>query len=144
MKNLTLAFALLCSLVTSVFADHSYYTEEPLFHYTPDPNASVNTIGRLGPVGLGLELRKPNFTMHIKNVEEGSPAAATGKLKKGQIIESINGEGLKDIDPRVQLGNLITRIEADDGVVRLMIKDKPKSAVGLRKRARYQRYQEFL
>ncbi|PXA02952.1 hypothetical protein DDZ13_14285 [Coraliomargarita sinensis] len=108
-------------------AKDKYYTEDPLFHFTPDPNAPTNTIGRLGPIGLGLELRKPNFTMHISNVEEGSPAAKTGKLRKGQIIESINGEVLKDIDPRVQLGNLITEIEASDGVVRLMVKDKPKA-----------------
>ncbi len=107
-------------------AQDEFYTESPLFHYTPDPNASTNTIGRLGPIGLGLELRKPAFTMHISNVEEGSPAAKAGKLKKGQIIESINGEVLKDIDPRVQLGNLITEIEATDGLVRLMIKDNPK------------------
>ena len=88
-----------------------------------DPNASTNTIGRLGPIGLALELRKPAFTMHISKVEEGSPAAKTGKLKPGQIIESINGETLKDTDPRVILGNLITKIEATDGVVRMMIKD---------------------
>ena len=46
--------------------------------------------------------------MKIKNIEEGSPAAATGKLKPGQIIESINGQKLADIDPRIQLGNIIT------------------------------------
>jgi len=108
-------------------AEDGYYAESPLFHFTPDPNLSTNTIGRLGPIGLGLELRKPAFTMYIGEVEEGSPAAATGKLKKGQIIASINGEALKDIDPRVQLGNLITKIEAADGVVRLMIKDNPKA-----------------
>ncbi|MDX1683528.1 MAG: DUF6288 domain-containing protein, partial [Phycisphaeraceae bacterium] len=90
-------------------------------------NASTNTIGRLGPIGLGLQLRKPAFTMHIDKVEPGSPAAETGKLKRGQIIESINGRVLKDIDPRVQLGDLITEIEATDGVVRLMIKDNKKA-----------------
>ena len=107
-------------------AKESYYTEPPLFHFYPNPEASTNTIGRLGPIGLGLELRKPAFTMYISNVEAGSPAAETGKLKKGQMIESINGEVLKNIDPRVQLGNLITKIETTDGAVRLMIKDKPK------------------
>jgi hypothetical protein len=103
-----------------------YYKEPPQFHFTPDPNAPREEIGRLGPIGLALELRKPNFTMFIKSVEEGSPAAATEKLKPGQMIESINGEVLKDIDPRVQLGNLITKIEATDGVVKLMVKDDPK------------------
>lgn len=107
-------------------AKESFYKEPPLFHFTPNPKASINKIGRLGPIGLGLELRKPAFTMYISNVEAGSPAAATGKLKQGQMIESINGEVLKDIDPRVQLGNLITKIETTNGAVRLMIRDKPK------------------
>ena len=40
---------------------------------------------------MAIELIQPAFTMQIKSIEEGSPAAATGKLKKGQIIESING-----------------------------------------------------
>ncbi|MBI1338352.1 MAG: hypothetical protein GC164_15525 [Phycisphaera sp.] len=102
-----------------------YYVERPQFHYYPDPNLPRQDIGRLGPIGLALELRKPNFTMYIKSVEEGSPAASTGKLRPMQIITSINGEVLKDIDPRVQLGNMITKIEATDGVVRLMIKDEP-------------------
>ncbi|MBT8045357.1 MAG: hypothetical protein KJO79_10440 [Verrucomicrobiae bacterium] len=127
MHHIVLALFAATLAVCNISAEESYYKEPPLFHFTPDPNASTNTIGRLGPIGLGLELRKPNFTMHINKVEDGSPAAATGKLKKGQIIESINGEILKDIDPRVQLGNLITKIEATDGVVRLMIKDKPKA-----------------
>jgi hypothetical protein len=127
MKRIVLSILAISLAASLAPAKDSYYAEPPLFHFTPDPNASTNTIGRLGPIGLGLELRKPAFTMYISNVEEGSPAAATGKLKKGQIIESINGEALKDIDPRVQLGNLITQIEAADGVVRMMIKDKPKA-----------------
>jgi len=102
-----------------------YYTQPPQFHFTPDPAAPRWPISRLGPIGLGIELRKPNFTIHITNIEEGSPAASTGQLKRGMIIESINGEVLKDIDPRVQLGNMITKIEAADGKVRLMVKDKP-------------------
>ena len=127
MKRIVLSILAVCLGASLAPAKESYYKEDPLFHFTPDPNASTNTIGRLGPIGLGLELRKPNFTMYIDNVEAGSPAAQTGKLKQGQIIESINGEVLKDIDPRVQLGNLITKIEASDGVIRMMIKDKPKA-----------------
>ena len=76
----------------TVADQNSYYKEWQQFHFTPDPKAPRNEIGRLGPIGLGLELRQPAFTMHIKSVEEGSPAASTGKLKPGQIIESINGE----------------------------------------------------
>jgi hypothetical protein len=126
LTTLFLSLAALCSGLLS--AEDKFYKEEPVFHFTPDPKAASNIIGRLGPIGLSLDLRKPNFTMHIKAVEPGSPAAQTGKLQAGQIIESINGEVLKDIDPRVQLGNLITRIEATDGVVKLMVKDNAKAA----------------
>lgn len=35
--------------------------------------------------------------MRISQVEAGSPAAKTGKLAKDQIIESVNGQVLKDI-----------------------------------------------
>jgi hypothetical protein len=127
MKTHILTALTLGLAATSAMAADDFYAAPPLFHFFPDPNASTNTIGRLGPIGLALELHKPAFTMHIKAVEEGSPAAATGKLKPGQIIGSINGEVLKDIDPRVQLGNLITTIEATDGEVRLMIKDNAKA-----------------
>jgi len=76
-------------------------------------------------VGIGIELTLPAFGMKIRNVEEGSPADATGKLKKGHIIESINGEKLYDIDPRIQLGDIITDAEATDGLVTLLVKDAP-------------------
>ena len=62
--------------------------------------------------------------MRIKNIEEGSPAAETGLLKKGQIIESINGQKLADIDPRIQLGNILAAAEASDGSVTFAIKGK--------------------
>ena len=67
----------------------------------------MTPIDRFGPVGLGIELHQPAFVMKIKNVEEGSPAAATGQLKKGQLIESINGQKLADIDPRIQLAQIL-------------------------------------
>jgi hypothetical protein len=102
-----------------------YYAEDPIFHMWPDPGAARYKIKRFGPIGIGLELRRPNFTMHIVNIEEGSPAAASGELKKGQIIESVNGNAMKDHDPRVLLGNWITEAEANGGIVKLMVKDKP-------------------
>jgi len=123
-----LTLGIICSLAC---AKSSFYTEEPQFHFTPDPDAPRWEIGRLGPIGLALELRQPNFTMYIKQVEKGSPAASTGKLKPNLIIESINGQLLQDIDPRVQLGNLITQIEATDGVVKLMVKEKPQAEASL-------------
>jgi hypothetical protein len=129
---LSVAAAMLVVTTNTTAQDYKsvdgYYTEVPQFHSWPDPTAARYKIKRFGPVGVGLELRKPNFTMHIVNVEEGSPAAATGKLKKGQIIKSVNGHTMKGIDPRVLLGNWITEAEAKGGIMKLMVKDDAKSA----------------
>ncbi len=115
---------LLTMVMTSgVVAADDYYTGTPQFHMYPDPGAPRYPIKRFGPVGIGLDLRPPAFTMHITNVEPGSPAEACGKLKKGQIIESINGQVLKDKDPRVLLGNMITDAEANGGIMKMMVKD---------------------
>ncbi len=100
----------------------SFYTRPALFSTRPDESRSLNEIKRFGPVGLGLELHHPAFVMKIKNVEEGSPAAATGALKPGQIIESINGQRLRDIDPRIQLGRVLAVAEATDGELRFAIR----------------------
>ena len=105
-----------------------YYKQVPQFHTWPDPDGARYKIKRFGPTGIGLELRQPAFTMHIVNIEEGSPAEACGKLKKGQIIESINGQVLKDRDPRVILGNLITEAEAKGGIMKMMVKEDAKSS----------------
>jgi len=128
--------ALICVLLVAGAAGHAadkgalsggfddpYYKDWPLFHFYPAHDVARFKIDHIGPVGIGLELRQPAFTMHVISVEPGSPAAAAGKLKPGQIIESINGKVLKDIDPRVILGNLITEAEARDGLLKMMVKD---------------------
>ena len=107
----------------------SYYKEgyQPIFNpYPKDTGRGSGTwkIRYFGPVGIGIDLKRPGMTMEINNVEEGSPADKTGKLKKGQIIESINGVVLKDFDPRIILGNLITEAEATDGIIDLKIKNE--------------------
>jgi len=128
----TIAAAMIASMAQVSAQDDKmvdgYYKENPMFHMYPDPGGARYKIERLGPVGIGLELRQPAFTMHIVNIEEGSPAAACGKLKKGQIIESINGHVLKDRDPRVLLGNIITEAEAMGGTMKLMVKDSSDAA----------------
>ena len=101
----------------------SYYKDFPQFHWYPEEDSTKpQSVYRFGPVGIGIDLTLPAFGMKVKNVEPGSPAEATGKLKPGQMIVSINGQTLKDIDPRVILGNIITQVEATDGKVRFMIK----------------------
>jgi hypothetical protein len=101
-----------------------YYTVKPLFFPSPDSRSARWRIPNFGPVGIGIDLGKPNFTMRIWNIEKGSPADKTGKLKTGQIIESVNGQVLKDRDPREILGDWITEAEASDGKLLLKIKDE--------------------
>ena len=107
-----------------------HYKVPPI--YIPYPQEGQTwTIRNYGPVGIGIDLIDPSFTMRINNVEKGSPAEATGKLKKGQIIESINGETLEDIDPRVQLADILGKAEATDGVMKLKIRDEGEVVVKL-------------
>ena len=99
-----------------------YKNPNGLFSTRPGETKSLQNIKRFGPVGMGIDLLQPAFVMRISNIEEGSPAAVTGKLKKGQIIESINGQKLADIDPRIQLGQILAEAEATDGLLKFAIK----------------------
>ena len=117
-------------LSSAIFAIHmadaqnaptAFYKEPTLFSTAPAEEKSVNTIERFGPVGMAMELHQPAFTMVAGTIEPGSPAEAAG-LKKGQVIESINGQTLKDIDPRIQLGEILAQAEAKDGIVKFAIK----------------------
>lgn len=128
MRVLSLIVTML--LGCTVFAQEgSYYQDSGLFSTRPSETKSLQTIKRFGPVGLGIDLIQPAFVMRISNVEEGSPAAATERLKKGQIIESINGQILKDIDPRIQLGQILAQAEATDGKLSFAIKGESQSVV---------------
>ncbi len=107
---------------TATNAQSFYKNPRPIFSTRPDETKSLSHIKRCGPIGMGIDLIQPAFTMRISHLEEGSPAAATGKLQAGQIIESINGDKLTDIDPRIQLGSIIAAAEASDGSIRLSIR----------------------
>jgi Family of unknown function (DUF6288) len=122
------AFAMACMACAPCASAQSFYREPPLFSKAPDLQKSVQTVDRFGPVGMSVELHQPAFVMVVGKIEEGSPAAATGKFKTGQIIESINSESLKDIDPRIQLGQMIEKAEAADGLLRFLVKDKADAA----------------
>ena len=109
---------------TAASNEPAYYTPAttPIFNPFPDlTDKKPWLVKNLGPVGIGINLIRPGMTMQINNVEKGSPAEATGKLQKGQIIESINGKVLKEIDPRIILGDIVTEAEAKDGKVVLKI-----------------------
>jgi hypothetical protein len=100
-----------------------YYTTPSYFFPKPASKGPTWKVPNFGPVGIGIDLTAPNFIMKISRVEEGSPADKTGKFKKGQIIESVNGQVFKDKDPRIILADWITEAEAKDGKLVLKIKD---------------------
>jgi hypothetical protein len=104
----------------------SFYTELPLFSTAPSEQKSITKLSRFGPVGLSLELRQPAFTLVVGKIEPGSPAAVAGGFKQGQIIQTINGRPLSDIDPRIQFGNTIEAAEASDGVLKFEVQDGGK------------------
>ena len=116
---------MLCS--PELLAQDSYYKDPNAQIFNPYPNDVGRDAGKawriryFGPVGIGLDLKRPGMTMEIVNIEEDSPADKTNKLKPGQIIESINGIVLKDTDPRIILGDIITQAEATDGKINLKI-----------------------
>jgi Family of unknown function (DUF6288) len=115
------------AIASAAMAQQAYYKNpDALFSRRPDAAAPISHVQRFGPVGLSIDLIQPAFTMQIKGVEPGSPAMQAG-LKQGMIIHSINGEKLADIDPRIQLGNMLTKAEATDGKIRMMVSNKPDS-----------------
>lgn len=120
--------ALLLLALTCAAFSQSFYKEPTLFSTAPAEEKTVNIIERFGPVGMAVELHQPAFTMVTGTIEPGSPAEAAG-LKKGQVIVSINGQSLKDIDPRIQLGQILAAAEASDGKLSFAIKDLPAPVI---------------
>jgi len=116
--------------VTSSKFESKFYKDFPLFSTAPGETAARTPIEHFGPLGIGIDLLLPPFQMRVSRVDKGSPAEATGKIKAGQMIETINGEKLKDIDPRIQLGAIITKAEATDGVIKMMIKETLEAKAG--------------
>jgi hypothetical protein len=135
-SRISCVLAITWAFVSSASAEEpNYYTPETTPIFNPFPENTGRGGGRpwlvrnLGPVGIGINLIRPGMTMQINNVEKGSPAEETGKLEKGQIIESINGRVLEKVDPRIILGDIVTEAEAKDGKVVLKIKDKGEVTV---------------
>ncbi|MCH7226891.1 DUF6288 domain-containing protein [Haloferula sp. A504] len=120
-RILALSTVSLCLSMTMAKGD--YYEEEPFFQPYPRANWQIKSFGPVG-IGISIHNHQGEMSMKILNVEEGSPAAGTGQLESGQMIESINGVKLEKRDPRLILAELITDAEASDGVLRFAIRDK--------------------
>lgn len=122
-------------VISGLSSAQSFYKESPLFTTAPPEDKSVTTIGNIGPLGIAIDLHQPAFTMWVGDIapkdssvdiEPNSPAALAG-LKKDQVIDSINGQKLENIDPRIQLGKIIADAEATDGVLKMMIREDAKA-----------------
>ena len=116
-------FVLLLLLTPLTAQSQESYYKDPhgVFSTRPGTTTSLVQVKRFGPVGISLDLVQPAFTMKVGSVEKGSPAEVAG-LKAGQFIETINGQPLADIDPRIQLGQIIAKAEATDGKIAFKIK----------------------
>ncbi len=126
-----LSGSLFLSVLSAVPVSAQSFYKQPhgKFSTRPSETKSLQTIKRFGPVGMGIDLIQPAFTMRIANIEEGSPAAAAERLKPGQVIETINGQALKDIDPRIQLGQILADAEASDGVLKFVVRGEAEPVV---------------
>jgi hypothetical protein len=127
--------AILITVFCATAHAEPFYKTSQLFTTAPQETKSVERIGNVGPVGIAIDLHQPAFTMWVGDIEPknkevdiapGSPAEKAG-LKMGQVIDSINGQTLKDIDPRIQLGRIIADAEASDGVLKLMVRENAKA-----------------
>ncbi len=109
-----------------------------LFLPGPVPNdKGAWNVKNLGPVGIGMDLKSPDLTMVVSNVEKGSPAELTGKFKIGQVIESINGQTLAGRAARETLGDIITEAEATDGKMSFKIQGEGDVVVTIPVMGRY-------
>jgi hypothetical protein len=131
MKQTILSILIVLALQPFARAAEKSFYKEPhgLFSTRPGETKSLTNIQRFGPVGMGIDLLQPAFVMRISRIEEGSPAAAAGKLKAGQIIETINGQELAGIDPRIQLGQILAAAEAADGILKFSIKGEASPVI---------------
>ena len=77
--------------------ESKYYKDWPLFSTYARETEEKQPIEHFGPVGIGIDLLLPPFQMRLSRIDKGSTAEATGKLKKGQRIETIKGQKLADI-----------------------------------------------
>ena len=103
--------------------ESAFYKDWPLFSTYAKETERTQPIEHFGPVGIGIELVLPPFQMKLSRIDKGSPAEASGKLKVGQMIESINGETLKDIDPRIISVASSPKPRPRDGIIKFMVKE---------------------
>lgn len=69
MKKCNYIIAALILVCGFVAAKESYYSNpEPLFSKRPDPGKSLTHLTNFGPVGMSLDLLKPDFTIRIKSL----------------------------------------------------------------------------
>jgi len=82
--NLALAIRLAgAGLRTAVEASaQGIYRQAPLFSTAPSETAPLPTITCFRPAAIGIDSVQAAFTMLIRNVEDGSPAAAASVDQK--------------------------------------------------------------
>lgn len=121
--SLALLVAVTLCFTTFAAANKSFYKRPPVLTTRPPADAREVHIGNFGPTGLNVKLVQPAWTIQVTGIQGDSPAE--DKLKKDQLIISINGREIDDIDPRMVLGQILAEAEATDGVLNCRVKDGP-------------------
>ncbi|MEN8783935.1 MAG: hypothetical protein ABF379_06205, partial [Akkermansiaceae bacterium] len=62
-----LSLVAVINLISPALAEGFYKNANGLFSTRPGEEKSLQSIDRFGPVGIGIELIQPAFTMRIKN-----------------------------------------------------------------------------
>ena len=76
-----------------IIRSHEVFPVHGLREATKDgaETKSLQTIARFGPVGMGIDLIQPAFTMRIKNIEEGSSASPASRNRSKAEIDCPQG-----------------------------------------------------
>ena len=88
-----------------------YYSDAQIYGSRPRVDREMH-VGHIGVTGIEARIYK-GVILKVEKTQPDSPAH--GKLKKGDVINGINGIPLKGKNPFVTLGNALTEAEASDG-----------------------------
>ena len=80
----------------------------------------------VGITGIYATIEK-GYAVTVVDIHPQSPAQ--GKLHKGDVLHSVQGEKLAVTDPRVLLGNALSKTEGTDGKLRFGVKRGGKTQV---------------
>ena len=74
MKHPILIVTMVLGSLAAAHAQNYYKNAQPLFSMRPDPTKTANPVTEFGPVGMSLDLMKPNFIITTPLSPHDSPS----------------------------------------------------------------------